>query len=318
MQFVNAGKPGWIDAKLRVRDGRTLDILAAVIRLRDGTVIGMAQDITERKQAEIALRQHKSELERRVAERTTELVRKNVELEAEVVERRRAESALHEKQVTLEQLLETHERHRQLVAYEIHDTFVQDVISALMYLDAFQDTHELREDPELSRVDKAQSLLRQAVQSARRMISGLRPPIIDEQGIVPAIEYLASELGAQGMHVTLSHDLHIERLTPVFESAVFRIVQEALTNVQRHSGANEASVQLTQVGDLLTVDISDKGVGFDPDAVGSGHFGLRGISERVRLLSGTVAIESSPGQGTRIHVSLPIPWTAADRSLPSR
>ena len=316
MQFVSAGKPGWIDAQLRVRDGRTLDILAAVIRLRDGTVIGMAQDITQRKQAEIALRQHKAELAQRVAERTTELVRKNVELEAEIVERRRAENALHEKQDTLEQLLETHERHRQLVAYEIHDTFVQDVIGALMYLDAFRDTHDSRQDSELLRVDKAQSLLRQAVQSARRMISGLRPPIIDEQGIVPAIEYLASEWNAQGMHVTLTHDLHIERLTPVFESAVFRIVQEALTNVQRHSGTKEAQVRLSQFDNRLTVEISDQGVGFEPDNVGSGHFGLRGISERVRLLDGAVTIDSTPGQGTRICVSLPIPSAPADSTTP--
>jgi PAS domain S-box-containing protein len=306
-QYVAEGKPGWIDSEIMVRDGHKLDVLAAIIRLSDGTLIGMAQDITDRKKAEIALRQHKTELEDRVEERTAELVGKNTELETEVAVRRNTESQLQEKQITLEQLLDTHERYRQLVAYEIHDTFVQDVIGALMYLDLYRDNHASAEVLDLAQLEKAQSLLREAVQSARRMISGLRPPIIDEQGVVAAIEYLVSELNADGMEIRLNHDLRVQRLSPVFEASVFRIVQEALTNVQRHSGTTLADVRLRQIGQRLELQIRDFGVGFEPDTVGGGHFGLRGIAERVRLLNGELSITSAPGKGAEVTVSVPIP-----------
>ncbi len=294
--FVAEGQPGWIDSRIKVRDGHELDILAAIIRLSDGTLIGMAQDITERKKAELALRQHKAELEDRVKERTAELVGKNTELETEIAVRRNTEIQLQEKQITLEQLLDTHERYRQLVAYEIHDTFVQDVIGALMYLDLYRDNRANVEDLDLAELEKAQSLLREAVQSARRMISGLRPPIIDEQGVVAAIEYLVSELNADGMEIRLDHDWRVRRMSPVFEASIFRIVQEALTNVQRHSGTTLADVRLSQVGQRLELKIRDFGVGFDPEDVGSGHFGLRGIGERVRLLNGDLSIHSA-GKG---------------------
>ncbi|MEX2112428.1 MAG: PAS domain S-box protein [Pirellulales bacterium] len=305
------GKPGWIETRMMVSDGRTLDILGAVIRLSDGTMIGMAQDITARKQAETALRQHKAELEQRVTARTAELTQKNAELESEIAVRRSAEAQLHEKQETLEQLLDTHERHRQLVAYEIHDTFVQDVIGALMYLDLYRDHQGDTQSAELANIDKAQLLLREAVQSARRTISGLRPPIIDEQGVAAAIEYLVSELNAEGMEIRLEQALPRERLPPVFEAAVFRVVQEALTNVQRHSGTKRADVTLKQSGDRLELQVRDFGAGFDPERVGSGHFGLRGMAERVRLLNGTVEIESSPGKGTEIRVVAPLPTHVA-------
>ncbi len=316
-QYVAEGKPGWIDSEIMVRDGHKLDILAAIIRLSDGTLIGMAQDITERKKAEIALRQHKSELEDHVKARTAELVGKNTELEMEIAVRRDTEVQLQEKQITLEQLLDTHERYRQLVAYEIHDTFVQDVIGALMYLDLYRDNRASAADLDLSQLEKAQSLLREAVQSARRMISGLRPPIIDEQGVVAAIEYLVSELNTEGMQIWLDHDLRVQRLSPVFEASVFRIVQEALTNVQRHSGTTLADVKLRQVGQRLELEICDFGVGFDPDNVGSGHFGLRGIAERVRLLNGELSINSSPGKGSAILVSVPVPSMGPRASGPA-
>ncbi len=315
--FIAGGKRGWIETRMKVRDGRTLDVLGAVIRLSDGTMIGIAQDITERKQAELALRHHKAELKLRVAARTAELLHKNVELEAEVAERRNAETQLHEKQETLQQLLDTYERHRQLVAYEIHDTFVQDVIGALMYLDVYRDHRADGFDGELAKVDKAQALLREAVQSARRTISGLRPPIIDEQGVLAAIEYLVSELNAAGMEIHLEQSLPPERLPPVFEAAVFRIVQEALTNVQRHSGTKRADVALRHARGMLQLQVGDRGAGFDAEQVGGGHFGLRGIAERVRLLDGTLEIDSSPGKGTEIRVAMPLPATSVEETAAS-
>ena len=105
------------------------------------------------------------------------------------------------------------------------------------------------------------------------------------------------------------------RLANLNDRAVL-VANGGVYDVQRHSGAKEATVRLSQIDDRLTVEISDQGIGFEPDNVGSGHFGLRGISERVRLLNGTVAIDSARGRGTRIRVSLPIPSATADPPSP--
>jgi PAS domain S-box-containing protein len=297
---------GWVDSRVRVRDGRTLDMSTAIVSLSDGTRIGIAKDITDRKRYEDELRRHKAELEQRVAQRTEELVQKNLELQKEIAVRLKAETALNEKKQILEDMLDMHERYRQLLAYEIHDTFVQDVVAGLMYLDVFFETHADAGDENLAHLQKGRELLLKSIDGARRMISGLRPPIIDERGVVAAIEYLASELNAEGMDVRLEHDVHIARLPGVLESTIYRIVQEALTNVRRHSGSNLAQVRLTQRDNMLRLEVRDFGIGFDVQTVSKGRFGLRGIAERTQLVGGTLSIKSAPGKGTEIVVELPM------------
>ena len=303
--YIASAPAGWVDFRTRLPDGRMLDLSWANVKLSDGTTIGIGQDITERKQVEEALRHTKAELELRVAARTEELSRKNDELEKEIAEHRRTEQQLQEKQKFLRQMLNAHERDRQLVAYEIHDTFVQDVIGALMLFDAFQARKCTDDDPDWEEFARARKLLRAAIDEARRMISGLRPPIIDEQGIVAAIEYLISELKSRGRDIEFRHALHVARLPPLLEATIFRIVQEALNNLERHSGSDYGQVELTQEPLSVRVVVSDFGLGFDPDAVSEGHFGLQGIRERTRLLGGTVTIRSAPGKGTDVIVELP-------------
>jgi PAS domain S-box-containing protein len=306
VHYMEAGGSSWRDLRIPTRDGRVLDISWARIVLSDGTQVAIGQDVTERNEAAAELRRHRAELEQRVRQRTDELLRKNEELQAEIAVRRAAEAQLHEKQHTLEQMLDTHERYRQLVAYEIHDAFVQDVIGALMHLDLFHDKSAESGLGGLEPIEHAQSALRRAIRAARRMVSGLRPPIIDEQGVVSAIEYLVSELVAGGMDIRLEHDVRVRRMAPVLEAAVFRIVQEALTNVERHSKSHFAQLNLTQMGGMLRVEIRDFGVGFDPIRVGQGHFGLQGIQERARLCGGTAKVTSQPGKGTTVLVDIPI------------
>lgn len=308
-EYFQAAPPGWKDFRVLVRDGRTLDISWANIVLSNGTRIGIGQDVTDRKRAEAILRQNQAELEKRVSERTQELIEANEQLRGEITVRRQTEAKLHEKQGILEQMLSTHEHYRQIVAYEIHDTFVQDVIGALMYLDLYHDTHREVGETGLQPIDKSRSLLREAVSAARRMISGLRPPIIDEQGVVAALEYLAGEMTARGIEVSLEHDVQIGRLAPMVEAAIFRIVQEALNNVERHSNTKYARVSLVQQGDHLQLKITDFGAGFDPQTVAAGHFGLSGMAERARLFGGTMTVESAPGKGTEVVVDIPLTET---------
>ncbi len=90
------------------------------------------------------------------------------------------------------------------------------------------------------------------------------------------------------------------------ENAIFRIVQESVTNARRHSRSKNVRIELVQHGPLVRMVVQDWGVGFDPAVVGEGNFGLAGIRQRARLLGGTAKIESSPGQGTRVRVELPV------------
>ena len=113
-------------------------------------------------------------------------------------------------------------------------------------------------------------------------------------------------MNAGGMNIQLRHDVGFERMAPVLEAAIFRVVQEGLANVQRHSQSRLAQVELNQQGDSLEVKIRDFGSGFDPEAVGNDHFGLRGIRERAGLFGGTVAITSAPGKGTEIVAQFPL------------
>jgi PAS domain S-box-containing protein len=315
-EFLSEAPSGWRDSRVRTQDGRDIDVSAAILRLSDGTHIGIGKDITERKRADRLLRQSKAELEQRVEERTEALVGKNDQLQAEIAERRNAETQLQEKQQILETLLDAHERHRQLVAYEIHDTFVQDLIAALMYLDLYHDTRSDAGDVDLKPVEQALLLARRAVASARETISGLRPPIIDEQGIASAIEYLVSEMRSRGMEIQLHLDVHFGRMPSVLEATVYRIVQEALNNVRRHSRSTFAQVSITQDGDRLRVQIRDHGAGFDPALIPKGHFGVQGIRERARIFGGAAQIVSSPGKGTEILVDLPMRNLAHSGELP--
>jgi len=204
----------------------------------------------------------------------------------------------------LEHLLQVQEGERKLVAYDIHDGFVQSVIAAVMHLDALQSDRSVRPQT-LKKLAAPMRLLRDSIEEARRMISGLRPPILDEQGLVAAIEYLINERSEQGARIAFEHDDDVERLDGVVEGSLFRIVQEALSNVYRHSQAAEASIKLTSQGDRLKVVIEDAGVGFDPADVGGRQFGLRGMRERAKLLGGTATIHSAPGKGTRIEIDIP-------------
>jgi signal transduction histidine kinase len=137
------------------------------------------------------------------------------------------------------------------------------------------------------------------------MISGLRPPIIDEQGVAGAVDYLVSEFNARGMAIRFTHDMPTDRLFPDLETAIFRIVQEALANVERHSQSKLAEVHVGQRDGTIRIVVRDCGVGFDPDSVAEGHFGLEGIRERARLAGGSASVQSAKGKGTEVVVELP-------------
>ncbi|MBN2473325.1 MAG: PAS domain S-box protein [Pirellulales bacterium] len=238
-------------------------------------------------------------------------VRHVIAISTDITERRKQTEAIHKEQRLLRQLLDLHERDRQLIAYEIHDGFAQQLTGAQFNLEAFGKLRD--KDSEQGRIllTTGLHLLSDSIDESRRLISGLRPPILDEFGVVAAVDYLVCEFRErEGISIEFDHDVQFDRLAPPVESAIFRIVQESLTNACTHSRSDRIRVTLIQRDQRVTIEVRDWGVGFDPDTVEEHRFGLQGIRERVRLFGGEVTIETSPGQGARINVELPIVETA--------
>jgi signal transduction histidine kinase len=209
--------------------------------------------------------------------------------------------------------LELHERDRQLLAFEIHDGIVQDMSGAVMLLESAEREATFATPAAKEAYERAVNTLRESLTEARRFIRGLIPVVLDQAGFVASLEKLVQRFTADhGLQVTLNHSVQVVHLAPAFEMILLRIVQEALNNAWRHSGAAEATVSVQQTGDSLQLSIVDAGQGFDPAQVRPTRFGLTGIKERARLLQGTAQIVSALGQGTRVEVMLPLAEAAVE------
>jgi len=225
----------------------------------------------------------------------------------DTTERKEAEEALIKERSLLTRLLDLNERDRQLIAYEIHDGFVQDVTAASMFLESAAHLLDAPDGPAAKHIQQSLDLLRESLSEARRMINGLRPPVLEEAGVVAAVEEMTSKFRDQfQLEIELSTSLRSSRMAPALEMAIYRIVQEALTNVHRHSGSTKARVSIEEADDRLVLEVEDWGVGFVPTATPKKRYGLTGMRERARLLGGHTVIDSQPGQGTRIRVDLPL------------
>jgi len=233
----------------------------------------------------------------------------------EVTQQRAALETIKKERRLLRQMLDLHERERRLIAYEIHDGPAQQLAGALYRLQAFRKALERTPDDAWRSFAEATELLSLALKESRRLISGLRPPVLDELGVVAAIEYLMYELEKEfGVKIEFVHELHDFRLPAPLENAVFRIVQEATRNACRHSRSERIFVSVLRKDDHVVVDVRDWGIGFNTAAAKQKCFGLRGIRERARLLGGSVIIDSADGQGTHVSVTLPIP-AKSDKQL---
>jgi PAS domain S-box-containing protein len=211
----------------------------------------------------------------------------------------------------LEQVTAAQEEEQRRLARELHDETGQSLTSLLLGL------RTLAEATSLDTVrDQAADLRRvtaRTLDEVRRLARGLRPGVLDELGLVPAIEQLALEHAQlRSIAVEVSAvGFGDERLSPAIEAALYRIIQEALTNTAKHSGAGTATVVLQRRRNGIQSIISDDGCGFDVEATlrtpaARAHLGLHGMRERAALLGGTVTIESTPGEGTTIYVRVPI------------
>ena len=211
------------------------------------------------------------------------------------------------KQQVVNQLLDAYEKDRQLVAYEIHDGVVQCLTGALINLEA--SVRMLGDEaPAAARagLDRTAELLHHGILEARTLMSGLRPEILEDHGLIAAVEHLVrqSRSNTQAI-IELSWRGDFGHLSSPLETTLLRIVQESLANALRHSGSNKVRIALIQEDQRIRVSVEDWGIGFDPRKIAQNRFGVQGICQRARVFGGKAAIESDPGKGTRIVVDLP-------------
>jgi signal transduction histidine kinase len=202
-------------------------------------------------------------------------------------------------------VVEAQEEERRRLARELHDETGQALASILLGLKTLEEASDVTELRD--RVEALRSRVVETLQDVRRLAVELRPAALDDFGLEPALERLASGFAEQtGLKVELESRLHDDRLPPEVETVLYRIVQEALTNIVKHANAGRVSIVVTQRAGSVGAIVEDDGRGFDPEQDTNGGIGLIGMRERVELLDGSMAIESAEGKGTTLVVEVPL------------
>lgn len=277
--FATTGQGPVVSATLRLealhKDGREfpIELFVSSIRIRERWyAAGVVRDITERKQIEISLEQSRQALR---------------DLAGHLQTVREAECSA--------------------IAREIHDQLGQ-MLTALKI-----DVARLRPrlaDPDpttLALLDSITSSLNLMIRTTQNIVAALRPLILDELGLIPAIEWQAGQFSQRtGVRSMLNLTMTDTGLPPAVSTALFRILQESLNNVARHAGASEVRIDLTQADGWMTLAVRDNGRGMTASDVENRHsFGLMGMRERAHVFGGQVGIHGEPGQGTTVQVRIP-------------
>lgn len=203
------------------------------------------------------------------------------------------------------------EDERRRVAYEIHDGLAQVAASAHQHLQTFADLHVPESQSERADLDRTVDLVQRTVREARRLIAGLRPTVLDDFGLATAIRLEVEVLRGEGWQVAYEEDLDDQRLPSAIETALFRVAQEALTNVRKHAGRARVAVMLERYEDGIRLQVRDWGRGFgaadhqDRPRPGE-RVGLLSMQERVALLQGRCTVSSQPGEGTQVIAIVPL------------
>jgi PAS domain S-box-containing protein len=271
-----------------------------VSSLRQHELAGAAEELNA------GLREARDRLEARVAERTAELARLNGALTAEVAGHKRAEAARLE---LLGRLAGAEEAERHRLARELHDQMGQNLTALGLGLKSLTDAIPAASAAR-AKLQRMQELADLMGREVHQLALELRPTALDDLGLQTALSnYVDAWSGRSGVEADF-HGTGLDggRLPPAVETALYRVVQEALTNVLKHAGARRVSVVLRRAdGDALAV-VEDDGRGFDAEAApGPARLGLLGMRERLALVGGALTVESAPGQGTAVFARVPLP-----------
>jgi signal transduction histidine kinase len=261
----------------------------------------------ERKLLEEALQKIQAELERRVDGRTAELLLVNQALHTEIAQREQAEKA---RRQVLQRLANAEETERSRISRELHDRLGQDLTGLKLGLQLVR-----QQGPFASPVQESLGRLEQIadglMQDIHRLAWELHPAALDDLGLEMALRHYTAEW-SESSRVPVdfhSEGMEAHRLPLPLETTLYRIAQEALTNVTRHAKAKRVSVLLERRPDLVSLIVEDDGGGFDAgnqSSVATGKLGLLGMRERATLAGGRLEIESNPGAGTTVFVRVPL------------
>lgn len=203
--------------------------------------------------------------------------------------------------------LDTFERDREAIALRIHDGLAQQLTGALMCLEAASPRPE---EAQAESFAVGLRLLRASIAECRGLVALLRPPALDEFGIVAALEQLVAEHRDSGIDIELATSAKMGRWAGPLEDAVFRIVQESLANAVRHSGSPRIRIEIRRRTQEIEASVRDWGTGFDPLRIDAATPGLQAIQQRAWLLGGFVRVDSQPGGGTTVTAKLP--WVSRE------
>jgi PAS domain S-box-containing protein len=279
---------------------------------RDGQVelvAGSTRDITRRKTMEEDLRQSEERyriladsLEQQVRTRTAELEERSADNLAQSTHL----------QALSGRLMELQDEERRRIARELHDSAGQVIAALSMNLGRLVDELRVKDPGLLALAIEGQAYAQELDKEVRTTAYLLHPPLLDEIGLSAALDWYVDGLKQRaGLKVTLNLQRDLERPSREMELAIFRVVQECLSNIHRHSGSSSARIRIARESGKVIVEVSDEGRGMDPDKLAklrarSTGLGLRGIRERVRPFNGDVEIESHVDQGTSVRITFPI------------
>ncbi|HJV93346.1 MAG TPA: response regulator [Azonexus sp.] len=253
------------------------------------------EEVLARVRTHVELRRLQSGLEARVNERTAQLLA--------------AQASLHESREQLQELagfLQTvREEERARIARELHDELGQALTALRIDLGWLKGKCDSLGEPAVQRAEAAYALVERTIDALRRISEDLRPGMLDVLGLAAAIEHYVNQFQERtGIACTLSMNREEFELGDALATAIFRVVQEALTNVLRHAAADQLAVDIEENGGEIRVRVQDNGGGLGNSA-GKKTFGLLGMRERVKMLGGIIEITSQPGRGTCVEASFP-------------
>ncbi|MFH0809781.1 MAG: PAS domain S-box protein, partial [Pseudomonadota bacterium] len=205
----------------------------------------------------------------------------------------------------VQRVSQAQEAERKRIARELHDETAQALVTVIRNLG------DLASNGSAVSAAGIQEQVREILRGVRQFSQQLRPSILDDLGLVPALKWLASELNGQGIGAHAEITGNVRQILPEAELTLFRIAQEGLNNARRHAGASRVDIRLEFAERSVRMTVSDDGKGFDlPARVGDlarvGKLGLAGMQERAQLLGGTLLIDSAPGKGTKLTVEVPL------------
>ncbi|MGE5469392.1 MAG: response regulator [Bacteroidota bacterium] len=305
------GLDGYEICRRLKQDARTKDIpviFLSALRDESDTVLGFAlgavdfiakpfrpEEVLARVRTHIELRRLQTGLEERVRERTAQLLAAQADLEAS--------QARYQELAGFLQTVREEERSR--IARELHDELGQALTSLRIDLGWLRGKCEMLGQPVVDRAGMAYALIERTIDALRRISEGLRPGMLDVLGLAAAIEHHVTQFEERsGIACTLSMNKEEFEIDGALATAIFRLVQEALTNVLRHAEADHLTVTIDDSVDCIRIRVEDDGRGFRP-AEDKKTFGLLGMQERVKMLGGRIEITSQLGQGSCIDATFP-------------